>query len=400
MAYTFDFLNEEEKKKQQGDSMQPQQTASVGGGTVVSGGAGAQGAPQQKGSGSFVNLQQYLNANKQQGQQLAQNTTGKVTGEAQQAKDQVTNNENIFNQQVQAGTTQADEAFNKNVVDNATEIFNNPDKGQDKQRVSDVLGATYKGPEQRDTLDDTAKAQAAQQKVEALQNEGGRKSLLQDYYKRPDYTQGQVGLDNLLFGGSQGAAQGFQQAKDQFGGLLNEANQSAIRSGEAVSKGKQDTAAAQQGLKAMLQGAQEKDVADLQKYAQDYAAAKQKYQQSGLDLNDPVMKQVYEQAKNALAPRLQQKWGANTDIDQGLQGWLNQQNLRSGLNTGNNDIFGTNLNAENLASADQRARLQALSGLAGTTPGLNFEAPGAGQNYDQIYNFITRNRSIGGSGIG
>jgi hypothetical protein len=224
MPYSFDLLDEEQAKGQsqgngQGDPSQAA-PAMTGGGQTFSGGSGAastdtsakpstqfNNTPGTANQGSgFVNLDKYLTAN--QGNNFGDQFTGKVQGDVDQAKSTLQNSTTDFTNASNQGTTSWNTIGDqvKGIVDNAGDNTT----AADATTVQNDANATYNGPQDFTGSayggQALGSAQKASQETGALQNEGGRFALLDQFYGRPNYSTGEKSLDGVLAQQGQGVA--------------------------------------------------------------------------------------------------------------------------------------------------------------------------------------------------
>lgn len=191
----------------------------VAGGGQVFGGS-SQPTPSSGGSANgptktdrFQNLNDYLTAN--QGQGFGEKFAGNLQGEVDKAGQQQQESESLVKSQADSGATQYDQPFVQGAIDNATDFAS--DSGNlDKFKAQ--RDAEYKGPNSyADSADAYNKAYGATQKAQdytsAAQSEGGRFALLDNYFGRPEYKQGEKALDNLLVSNDSKAQEGISQAK-------------------------------------------------------------------------------------------------------------------------------------------------------------------------------------------
>lgn len=171
-----------------------------------------------KASGSFTNLEKYINANKDQSQELASAVADKVTSIGNEARDSFASADSSFKNKVNSSTiSNLDTAFSdaKSTVDKT--VLGSYSNDPDLARFKEVTTASYKGPENLEASDYYADAQAKNEKVKNYSNlsdsETGRGQLLNDIYKRPDYTAGQNTFDNLLLGGTEANKQKLATAR-------------------------------------------------------------------------------------------------------------------------------------------------------------------------------------------
>src|SRR4051812_34412162 len=190
------------------------------GGPLVPGGAPTPSAPttgatgqaagqKPKTSGRFADLGEYLrvNAPQQFGSQLA----GKIGQDVDAAGNQLGQASNEFKSRADAGTVKDDQGL-------IGQVGTNPE-GIDVGAYSKLKDASYGGPTNFSSSSDlynqtTGQANAAESKANASKTEGGRFALLDSYYGKPQYSQGQKSLDNLLVQNDPNSQQAFKQIQD------------------------------------------------------------------------------------------------------------------------------------------------------------------------------------------
>lgn len=237
--------NQTEEQKGQ-NSLNPLQTV----GTAAPSGQGASGSPmarqtantlaqqQRQGSGRFTNLQKYLQANQQGGQQVASQVGQNINKElsekqnkAQQYYTQLGQSINQANQTAQegmgfqnqlkgmqqniqaaqqAGLEQRDsQASNLDQINQFTQSPNFQ-RFQDIQAGRGIDESLLSLQQQRSLTQAQQAAEAAQQSQGMLGTEGGRFELLRKAFggaQRPGYSQGQQRLDQVLLGQGGGLGQ-------------------------------------------------------------------------------------------------------------------------------------------------------------------------------------------------
>jgi len=230
-------------------------------------------APQQKGSGRFTNLQNFMQANKNfaagQGG-LAGKMAGKIGTQVGQAKTTLAGERQKFGQtlgNIKQGAIQTKEAMEPSLgflgSDTGTKFtqkFERDAEGnikikaaptepvaqetvasttpaltaeQAQANIRKALEMKYAGPErlgsekeleaQKQSLGELGKATATQE---------GRFGLLQRFFGRPTYNAGQQRLDQLLVQGNQNQLQnlrGTRQQTAQFGGAFDKARSQALQ---------------------------------------------------------------------------------------------------------------------------------------------------------------------------
>lgn len=276
MPYALDPLDQQKQQQQQGQA--PAMTSggmSFGAGSPTAAGPkSAQGA-QKQGSG-FVNLGQYMQANK-------------GSGFGQQVAGQVKQGVESAGQQLQQGAQQFGEASNKGRTrwgDVQGEVqgalAGAGDKTSDEQvkRIQDYAKAQYQGPESFGQSAYGAGAMGAVnkagQEAKAFQSEGGRFALLDQYYGRPKYTQGQKTLDNLLLQNAPGAGARAQAIGNQAKQLQSQAGQTEQQMANLAAQNRQATADTAAQTRGAVKGAQDQFSQDLNKRYQDFQAQQAK----------------------------------------------------------------------------------------------------------------------------
>lgn len=218
MPYVYDPSLDPTKQDPNDPQQQGPQLA--GGSQVVGGGSNTQapggGAkPQgQTSSDRFQNLNDYLSAN--QGTGFGQQFAGKVgedVNKAYTAQDQASNQ---FKGMSDAATTKYDSDLVGKAVSDPTNFAKDQSNVDAFAKQRD---AAYKGPNSfADASDVYNQAAGATQKArnvaDQANKESGRFALLDNYFGRPQYSQGQKSLDQLLVQGDSGAQAGIKQARD------------------------------------------------------------------------------------------------------------------------------------------------------------------------------------------
>lgn len=162
-------------------------------------------------SGNYANIQSYLDANKDQGDQMGQTIASNVESKANEAQQKVTD---------YGSKAPSVQAYDPN------EAYGNLTKLNDEQknayRTYKSTGG-YSGPESYDKVagyDDTQKiATEAATKAKNAGNEYGQQQLLKDQYNRPNYSAGENKLDQTLLQNSSGSRQALEGISQKYSGL-------------------------------------------------------------------------------------------------------------------------------------------------------------------------------------
>jgi hypothetical protein len=343
-------MDEDKLKAQDKNGAAPNISGESGGFATGVPGQESSAGKQTKGSGDkFANIQSYLSANKDQGEQMGQKVTSDVEKNASDAT-----------QKVQDFSTKAPtvQAYDPSAAyANVTSLSD-----ADKQAYN-AAKAGYKGPQQLDQVEgygDTSKAVGtASQQVQNAGNEAGQRELLKQTYKRPSYTGGENALDQTIVQNAPGARAGFEGLTQKYSGLSNMFNTAAQDVGGKVN------AAAKQGL--------------ANQNAINTGEAKAK-----ADLLDPIRARA--QAQNEAATG--RITGVTNDVsDDTLSAdTLAALGLTEGQNLYDLDLKSyltpnyTQAGINNVANADERSRYAALTNLIGGKPGQEITAEGQAIN--------------------
>jgi hypothetical protein len=219
-------LSEFERQKQLQE--QTGQPVLAGQGSVLNSSTPTKGTGPSK-SGQFVNLQSYLNTNKDQAAEISNKIADTIKTTAQDTRTSLQDVDNQFKNQIQTNTisnldSAKDEA--SNIVNQAKTIQAvQPIKDTDLNRFKEIGTAQYKGPM---GLEETELYQPLQSKVQKVQNydslsktDEGRFELLNQMFatQRPAYNRGQKLLDNLLLSGSDIGKQKLDEARQSLVGI-------------------------------------------------------------------------------------------------------------------------------------------------------------------------------------
>lgn len=230
---------DEEEKKKAADTGQ----VSLGGdsNTTINQSAQNVAAPKPvERSGSWTNLNTYLDANKQQGDQMGQTIASNITQKADDATSKINN---------LATKTATVAAYDPNDV--YSRVTNLSDTDKTNYRAQKATGG-YTGPNSIEKVDgyaDTDKAQTqASEAVNNAKNEYGQQQLLKDTYNRPQYTAGQNKLDQVLLQNSAGSKQALEGVANRFSGITDLFNATSKNVGQSLNTANQQALANKQNV--------------------------------------------------------------------------------------------------------------------------------------------------------
>lgn len=244
---------------QGGSFVNAQQSQGMEGGTPAN----------QKASGSYTNLQKYVEQNRDQSAPLADKVTGEIQGQASQARTGAQNDANQFKTLVEQQATSLDRELlgkikpgaytpapvggNVNPQRGLTTTYEAPQvirpssevnaaslTPEQKAQIKRAASAQYTGPT---SIDDNLSeernlARQAGELSDLSQSEPGRFELLKRTVGDPNYQRGERRLDQAILQNSPEAKQKFDQVRASVSGLPAEIDQIATTSNALVDPAK------------------------------------------------------------------------------------------------------------------------------------------------------------------
>lgn len=382
MAYVSEESLEQEES-QTGAPLIP--GGGAGGGPANAAGAAAASAGgKKKTPGRFADLGEYLRVN--EGQQFGQKLAGKIGEDVDKGASTLASAQDEFKTRADSATVRDDQNLVSQVGTRPEDI--------DVDSYARLRDASYTGPKSLvDAQDLSGQVQGAAvgavNKANATKTEGGRFALLDNYFGKPQYGQGQKSLDNLLVQNDKGSQQAFDQMRQNAKALEQNVGQAGVDLGNYGAQAAGTTQATRasargalgiddagnyvegQGALGQQFGELDSSVAARRKQAADEYAA----QQAAL---------AGKRGTNELDPELAQKYGltgyGGNTIQKPL--FLNNPNsysaIQQQLNLSKADQFygedasnylnrvaDEDLNRGTVATQDQAARLRTLQKLSG-----------------------------------
>lgn len=331
--------------------------------TIDSSGGGAAGAANAPDSpGNFVGIKQYLDANKTQVAKLGDQTAAVITNTANQARQ----GQQALNQEAdeKIKTTNPLGADLTDKIKNSAEALTDQERAQAKATAA----AQYKGPQNVTGLNSYQSAQDSTRKASenaALSGtEQGRMSLISQVNNKPR-TSGMNVFDNALLqagGGREKLAQAAQGASGLQGDMDATANAIQSRIGRADDPNTPDIDESSGAV-----GTTARAQADAQKAIQDALAA----WKSGFQPKVQEAQNNLVNLQNRVTGDLGDDPYSLDDETLGLLGLSDGQHV---YNLNLNDYLKlaspSDINAGNVASAQDYARYAALADLSGDTSGI------------------------------
>lgn len=216
--------------------------ATLGGSSVVSTGDPSKPAnttPTK--SGSFVNLQRYLDTNQPQAQQLGTNVAGSITKRGDEAKTAVNTAKDTFKGQVTANTPTFDESLYSQAVADPTKFSTSGDTtGWNK-----MLSGTYSGPTVSSATDLWNPASTAVNTAvntgELVKTAGGQTELLRQIAPNP-YSRGGMTMNQMLLQNVDPAREAITTSANALQPLKDVMDQTLTEAGGYVTQAQQDAA--------------------------------------------------------------------------------------------------------------------------------------------------------------
>ncbi|NJO18789.1 MAG: hypothetical protein HC838_00195 [Spirulinaceae cyanobacterium RM2_2_10] len=326
---------------------------------------GAPGGPNQ-----FVGIKEYLNANKPQTAKLTSDVSSYVNDLGNQARSQLETGQKGFNQAVERNTVALNQDLLNQAVNDPTAIAKDQAKLQDFKTQRD---ASYKGPNSFDQSDFFQPVnQAVQKATQASANtatESGQRDLLAQVQnaKKGRVNQGALAFDASLLQSDPNSKTMLAKTRDSLKDIpekLTAAQQSALEKATQAGKTTDATKAAIQGAFSGPNGAQstlEKNIQNRANSAvnqsKEQAAQTFEFLKSGATPNDAQLELLdisRDQWNQLTGDRsyLQNTYGVNPYQDLSVYGELKNPE--------------TQINAQNIATADDYARYAALNQLMDT----------------------------------
>lgn len=351
MPYFVDQNLEDEDKEQDPSTVQisgaSPTTDNEGG---MSEGSNQQGNKKDLVTGSgYQNLDKYLSTN--DSQKFGQQVVGKVGEDVQKVESNIG--------EARANTGKIQEQNKTPTMEQVNSSLANP-VGANAQEFQGWLNQTYQGPKSVADVGDWNKYQSSANKAETsaklLGSEPGRFTLLDSYFGRPSYSQGEKSLDNLLVQNA-GIGRDTKNLQNQVTSLRadgakagNELQNTISGTGALVDKSREATRGA----------------IGIDDYGQvitgDNAGAIGK-QWSAVD-QAVAQANSQRQAENA---RLTSALSSGSISDQDKAALGLGSGDRFNLNLSNYFTGGQSLNKNQVMTPEQQANIRALSQLAGVT---------------------------------
>ena len=247
MAYIQEQLTDEERKQQQeaggGAPLADQPGAPVSGGTI--GEAPVEKGPKVGGGGtkSFTDVRSFLEANRPQAQELAQNVGSRIQSEAESARQSIADTGTQYRDQIEQGTLRTEPV--RGLISQAAQTPQEILKDQQKtQQLTNVRTGEFTGPRAvsaEDTSRLRAAAQEAQRKAGLTESQTGREELLG--ITAGKNTRGGMQLDQLLLSQTPEARQALLEAGKASQGLEGELESTVGDVGQFAQAAQDETAA-------------------------------------------------------------------------------------------------------------------------------------------------------------
>ncbi len=353
--------------------------------------ATATASPERKGSGRFTNIQKYLQANRQGGQQVAQGIGQNIQGGLSQQKEQSQQGMSELRQGIEAGkaTAQQGGQFLQDLkgigqnIQQATGAQNAMNRPQDLgiqqfaqqpgfQQFQDIQAG--RGIDEnllRSQQSDLARSSGqylagAQQAAQQLGSEGGRFGLLKQTFggqANPQYSTGQQRLDQLFL--ARQGLQPLQQEVRQDIKTARELGRQASQAGSDVGR---------------LVGQEKQLVSDIGQQAMSNEQAYMDMLSSYVPEINRLRGEEYDSAKQAFENRYGMSQEQLSRL--GVQSTSNIYDVLDDLSFEDVAVRGRDaITAKDVATGADVSRLAALSQIAGSQGPQITEAANLGQAY-------------------
>lgn len=351
-------IDDEEKKKQQEGEIAAPADAQTGQESAIVTGNNQQ--PQQgqgTRSGSFTNLQSYLDANESSkfGKQVADQVEGEID-KSNQAQSEAGS---AFKQRADSNVIGLNQNLLQKVNSDPVSVASDPNQKSEFVKMRD---AQYKGPKNFVDAEDiyspvNQSVSEAKNSAEMAVDESGRKSLLDKYYGanagRNDYTSGQKKLDNYLVQVDPNSRQYFQDAKEKSDQSVQKYNELTNVLGQYGQQKAQETANTRKATR---------DVIGLDENSNETGGGALGSSKNEIENAYRAALQRYKDDQQRATSQLQAK---DIDADYAKRFGLSEGMRTWGYNPSNYLRVNAAPEKSSVATKDQAAKLQALYDLAG-----------------------------------
>lgn len=188
---------------------------------------------QRASSGSFTNLQSYVEQNRPAAQNIARQVTRGVENRASQIGQQLAKQQGDFLSRVAENRARLAQAGD--LASQQIQQAGQAPQGADVSQTQQLIRGQFNAPvAQLDTQGLQQQARDLASNTQSAQTQQGRQQLLRDTFGGQDYTRGQGALDELILAGSREAreqiAQAPRQATEALQAQIGDARQQALSS--------------------------------------------------------------------------------------------------------------------------------------------------------------------------
>lgn len=370
-----------------------------------------------KNSGSWTNLNAYLDANKGNAEQMGATIAGKISDQGSKTQGLIDNSKTDFTAKADAGTISNLSNAQKDAEDIIKAARFNAENAQisDEQinRFKEVSNAAYKGPADLSFSDYYNDAQTNLNKSNEYksnaQNDEGRFNLLEEFFYRPTYSQGQKAFDNLLIQGNEAAKNNIQNSANSLNNLQSNWDATNLFASDLAKQRTADSNAANAAARSYLTSNRDARTSEVDA---DLSNIQNQWSNEYNSYNDLLSS--YQGGDLELSQAQADKLNLTKGTGQGLYNVLNGVPASNYLDLAAYD-------ASKVVSKDQYAQLAALDQLANqfggnsiskfTDPNLagtldltnNFDASrfgDAANQADTAFNTYAANTNVNGTGYG
>ncbi len=342
-----------------GQSVQIGSTPSASGSSSIGNSSTASG---------FTNVSDYLDQNQNQALDLGSKVGSKVSETVDQAKNTLDSAQNNFNNSVQANTVQYNQDLVNKAAQDAQGVLNNDN---DKGAFQKQLNANYTGPNSFETSEyyqplnqDINKAKTV---VDQIDDAGGRKDLIKSVQQSDRANTGVTSLNNLLLQSSPDAINKVQESAKPFQDIYNSLDGIKSEANNNVSNAKTTTEATRNQTRDYFTG----DNGYIKNFENDLNSRVEQTRQDAIGTRDAILNNTNN--PSALSDdqlvqlgldraKFDQIMSKNNLLDQhyGVDKFKDFSPYVSQI-----DNPEASINAQNVATAEEYAQMQALSDLLG-----------------------------------
>lgn len=361
MPYVANLDQDNEDETQQGEKPAGVPIQTVAGNSSVidpqaSTASATPNAPKNQGGGTFTDISKYIDQNRGQSVNLGQQVSSNLSGQGNNAKSTLNQQQEVFNDQV----SNSEVKLNQDVLNQAkTNPVNLVQDQNNLDQFKKMRDANYKGPTSFEGSDFSKPVMDAFSRFsnskDLSQTESGRMELIREMNQGKNSSKGNLMLDNLLLQSSDPAKQILDSTRNTYSDLDSRLQGVNADSKTRADQAKLNTTESANAVQSLLYG----DTGLLPSFETDLNTRLEQVRKSATDKQNKITNDLGDNAYSLDEDLLGEFGIQDGSYSYGLDpsSYVNQANIN-------------NINRSNVASAEDYARSSALAQLAGLQQGV------------------------------